>query len=263
MKRSRADYRRPIPEARTALSRLNALSDVAAARERAEASAAFGVLTSALGYHSYALGVFLTDGGEISGGRIAFGEGPMRAAAEVYLRDGHATGDPIARRLATAQDGFTLERYFDRPVDRVPGATLAAVIANFNAHGLRNIAMTPLAGPLGARHGALALAGPSDLAPKAFAALFRETGWLAELGATFIVARLHGLAPDGVPALTASERQVVEALAQGLRPGEIAARLGKSDRTVRHQIDSARARLGASTNAGLVAFAIRLNLIRI
>lgn len=262
-KRTRADYRRPLPEAYEALTRLKALSDLAATPERDAAASAFGALIGALGYDSYALGLFLTEAGATTGGVLALGEGAMRAAAEAYLRDGLSTGDPIAQRLATAQQGFTLERYFAHPVDRDPGGTLAAIVANFRAHGLRNIAMTPIAGPLGAPHGALALAGPSDLAPDDFAALFRETGWLAALAAATITARLHGPASADAPTLTASERQVVGALAEGLRPGEIALRLGKSERTVRNQIDSAKRRLGTGTNAGLVAAAIRLGLIRI
>ncbi len=263
LKRTRADYRRLMPEARAALSRLEALSHVVTTSEDSAAAAAFGALVRSLGYESYALGLFLTEGDALTGGVLALGDGAMRAAAATYLREGFVSGDPIARRLATAPQGFTLEAYFQQPVAGTPGGTLAAIVANFVAYDLRNIAMAPVAGPLGAPHGALALAGPSDLSPAAFETLFRETGWLAALGAATITARLHAPAPDGDHALTESERRVTQALAQGLRPREIADRLGKSERTVRNQIDSAKRRLGVETSAGLVAAAIRLGLIRI
>ena len=47
--------------------------------------------------------------------------------------------------------------------------------------------------------------------------------------------------------LTASEVAVLAGLADGLRIKEIATKLGKSERTIRNQLDSARERIGATT----------------
>jgi DNA-binding CsgD family transcriptional regulator len=187
----------------------------------------------------------------------------MAAAAAAYVARGHVVGDPIARRLATARSGFTLERYFARPVDRVAGGTLADHVANLRAHGLRHVAVAPVPCGAAARRYVLAVAGASDEDPDRFAARFAQTEWLLTLAATALCARIE----DGAVArpshvLSASEARVAACLAQDMRPAEIAHALGKSERTVRNQIESARTRLGVRTNSGLVAAAIRLRLIR-
>lgn len=53
--------------------------------------------------------------------------------------------------------------------------------------------------------------------------------------------------------LTHSEVAVLAALADGLRVKEIASKFGKSERTIRNQLDSARERLGAATTIEAVA----------
>lgn len=52
--------------------------------------------------------------------------------------------------------------------------------------------------------------------------------------------------------LTQSEVAVLSALADGLRIKEIALKLGKSERTIRNQLDSARDRIGAATTVEAV-----------
>lgn len=47
--------------------------------------------------------------------------------------------------------------------------------------------------------------------------------------------------------LTPSETAVLSALSEGLRVKEVAEKLGKSERTIRNQLESARLRIGAST----------------
>lgn len=263
MQRGRADVRLTGVKADVALSRLEALSAVVRATEKDAAGASLGVLVRTLGYRGFALVILPNERIVSSGWGLVLGEGAVRAALEASLRANPGPGDPVVRRLATTGDGFTLERYLRRPVDPERGGTLSAVIATFAAHGLCNVAMTPVAGPIGAAPCALALAGPNELDADAFAALFAETGWLAALAASAVLVRHHAPTPASDCRLTASETSVVLDLARGLRPREIAARLGKSERTVRNQVDSAKRRLGVETSAGLVAEALRLELIRI
>lgn len=54
-------------------------------------------------------------------------------------------------------------------------------------------------------------------------------------------------------AITLSERAVLDGLARGLRVREIAVELGKSERTIRNQIESARLRLDANTTIEAIA----------
>lgn len=60
---------------------------------------------------------------------------------------------------------------------------------------------------------------------------------------------------------TRGELQVLKRLALGDSQIEAAARMGKSQETVRKQAKMARARLGAKTNTQAVAIAISLDLI--
>ncbi|MEM9843654.1 MAG: LuxR C-terminal-related transcriptional regulator [Pseudomonadota bacterium] len=67
---------------------------------------------------------------------------------------------------------------------------------------------------------------------------------------------------DHAPIVTDREKSVLSLLAQGLTPREIAEQECKSLTTIRNQIASARARLGARSSAHAVALAIELKLIR-
>lgn len=61
--------------------------------------------------------------------------------------------------------------------------------------------------------------------------------------------------------LTGREREILTLLAAGRRQGDIADRLGISERTVEHHIENARRRVGASTSVQLCVEAVRLGLI--
>lgn len=61
--------------------------------------------------------------------------------------------------------------------------------------------------------------------------------------------------------LSPREREVLSLLAAGLEPKEIATSLAVSVRTVHHQMESARLRLGVSTTWAAVAKATDLGLI--
>jgi DNA-binding CsgD family transcriptional regulator len=61
--------------------------------------------------------------------------------------------------------------------------------------------------------------------------------------------------------ITPREREVLVLLADGLSSPEIAASLGIARSTARTHLEHLRARLGAATQAGLVAKALRLGLL--
>jgi DNA-binding NarL/FixJ family response regulator len=58
------------------------------------------------------------------------------------------------------------------------------------------------------------------------------------------------------PVLTPREREVLELLASGLSPAEVAARLHLGSETIRSHVKSSMAKLGASTRAQAVALAL-------
>ena len=64
-----------------------------------------------------------------------------------------------------------------------------------------------------------------------------------------------------VSRLTPSEIAVMNALAKGMRPQQIAEELGKSEKTIRNQITSAKARLGARTRDQALSYALGFGLI--
>lgn len=83
--------------------------------------------------------------------------------------------------------------------------------------------------------------GALDLRLPAFWPLLRLAGLaLFEAGLAEAAAR-------GRSRLTPNEVAVLSALADGLRIREVAAKLGKSERTIRNQLESARLRIGATT----------------
>lgn len=90
----------------------------------------------------------------------------------------------------------------------------------------------------GARHEA---PGALDLRLPAFWPLLRLAGLaLFEAGMAEAGERQQS-------ALTPSEVAVLDALSEGLRIREVAVKLGKSERTIRNQLESARLRIGAAT----------------
>lgn len=62
--------------------------------------------------------------------------------------------------------------------------------------------------------------------------------------------------------LTDAEKQILQYLADDKRPGEIAAKMVYSKRTVEGKVDALRDKFGCETVAGLVAFFFRINLVK-
>ncbi|MEM9912091.1 MAG: helix-turn-helix transcriptional regulator [Pseudomonadota bacterium] len=67
---------------------------------------------------------------------------------------------------------------------------------------------------------------------------------------------------EAIPMITNRESKILIQLAKGMTPQEIAEEEGRALPTIRHQIASARNRLGARSAAHAVALALQLGLIR-
>ena len=67
--------------------------------------------------------------------------------------------------------------------------------------------------------------------------------------------------PSFAPRLSATEQLVLALSASGLRDGEIADRLGRTEYQVKYAVRNAMTRLGAATRAHAVAIAISLGYI--
>ena len=76
-----------------------------------------------------------------------------------------------------------------------------------------------------------------------------------------LIRRSSPIAPTVAAKLTMRERQVLELLAKGLSPGEIAERLYISPKTVRTHVEHLLQKLGVRSRTQAVALAYRRNLI--
>lgn len=61
--------------------------------------------------------------------------------------------------------------------------------------------------------------------------------------------------------LSAREREIVRAIVAGLRPAEIAVRLGIARKTVETHLDNVYAKLGVHTRHDLIGQALRLGIV--
>jgi DNA-binding CsgD family transcriptional regulator len=87
-----------------------------------------------------------------------------------------------------------------------------------------------------------------------------EADWRAWCQLTY-AGLSHQDSPYGVVSITARERDCLAFIADGLRTGDVAHRLGISESTVEMHTRNARNRLGAKTRDQAVAIAIRAGLI--
>jgi DNA-binding NarL/FixJ family response regulator len=84
---------------------------------------------------------------------------------------------------------------------------------------------------------------------------------LAPVASSAVLRRVRGETPAAGPSLTPREREVLEALAQGLGNKQIAARLGVSERTIKFHVSSLFEKLGARNRTEAVTIAARAGLV--
>jgi len=252
---SRQDFRRAVREAASeqAIS-LSSLRGVAEAGSGGAAVEAAASCLDGLGFGGFALGTIGIEDDTLRGA-YAVGAGPVAAAAGAYAERGLAARDTTLRSFVGTW----------RPSDLTPalaaGQPATAAVENLLDHGVRAAVLLPLIAGGGPVRVAAILAGGAKDDPEGFARRLRDHAWLARLALIALSDRVADLAWRDPGGLTGAERAVLSEVARGLRPREIAERLGKSERTVRGQIETARLRLAARTNAHAVAEAIRRGFI--
>lgn len=218
-------------------------------------------LIFALGYGGFAFGTLWGDTSELAG-EATFCGGNLSELTPDYVSNGLVAVDPLAHALRTAQEPVFWGPYLD--FGNAPGASRAEkhLHALRSKHGITSGVSIPLEiAAIGCR-AALSVSGVAGVSQPAFNEIFKRDGptlHLAALALGYSLAPL--LHPPKAVELSVSEKAVLEALGKGLRPREIAVKLGKSEHTVRNQIVSAQRRLDARTKEEALIVAVRMGLI--
>lgn len=216
-----------------------------------------------LGYGGFAFGLLWGDPMRPEGVATLIG-GNMVAFANEYFERDFAGADPIVRRLRTSAEPIPWSPYIAEPRLGGPDSRMADIAACLLKHGINaGVSLPAQIEAVGCRAG-LSVAAVSGDSAESFDARFAENGWMLRLLAIVlaqVLGRTAAMAEAGT--LSSSERLVLVALGQGLRPRDIAERLGKSEHTIRNQIVSAQQRLGARTKEEAIAKALRFGLIHL
>lgn len=235
------------------------LYSIMRARELDEIGQPMQDLVAMLGYGGYGFGVLWNEAGT-HGVDIPLHGGVLSGVLPLYVTNGIAQDDPLVLALMTARDPLIWADFAESMAETAPGRDAARRL--FAAAGISAGASIPVdIAALGCRAG-LAVAAAPGMTKAAFADAFAMNGWVLRLAAVSL-ALVCGdkLAARIAGALSPSEVTVLEGLASGERPREIAERLGKSEHTIRNQIVSAQNRLGVRTKEQAVAKALRFGLI--
>lgn len=171
---------------------------------------------------------------EQEGYEIILRERPGLAVVDIGLE--HGSGVELARRLAKSEPGLGVLIY-----------------TGLDDEGLLREAIDS-----GARGFALKAGPARDLVAAARAVA--AGGSYVDPHLTFVL----GESPTGeVAALSPREREVMAALAQGLKGRQVAERLGIAPDTVRTHVENAMQKLGARTRVHAIAIALQHGLIEI
>jgi DNA-binding CsgD family transcriptional regulator len=220
-------------------------------------------IVAQLGYGGYAFGIHW--GAEMMPEGVAkLIGGNLVAYGKEYFENDFTSGDPVVRRLRMATQPVLWAPFIAEP--RLGGADsrmdeIAACLKRHDIHA--GVSIPADIGALGCRTG-LSVAATTGSDAAAFDARFAENGWALRLTALAISNAIGRAAVRDVTGdLSSSERLVLMALCEGLRPRDIADRMGKSEHTIRNQIVSAQQRLGARTKEEAITKALRFGLIKV
>jgi DNA-binding CsgD family transcriptional regulator len=220
-----------------------------------------GEIVAQLGYGGYAFGILWGSEMMPQGVATLFG-GNMVAYGKEYFENDFPSGDPVIRRLRMATEPVLWAPFIAEP--RLGGADsrmdeIAACLKRHNIHA--GVSIPADIGAVGCRSG-LSVAATNGSDADSFHARFTKNGWVLRLAALAVSNAIGRAAVREVSGdLSTSERLVLMALCEGLRPREIADRMGKSEHTIRNQIVSAQQRLGARTKEEAITKAVRFGLI--
>ena len=225
---------------------------------------AMGDLVASLGYGGYAFGMLWGLETAPEGVATLVG-GNMVGYVAAYFAADFAPADPVVRRLRNGSDPVLWSPFIADPRLGGPDSRMVEIAALLKRHGIAAGVSIPAAiDALGCRAG-LSVSAAAGTDAATFDARFAANGWVLRLAALAVAAamgrqRISEMVPNK---LSTSERLVLVALTQGLRPRDIAERLGKSEHTIRNQIVSAQQRLEARTKEEAIVKALRFGLIQL
>jgi DNA-binding CsgD family transcriptional regulator len=209
------------------------------------------------GFGGYCFAV-LPDGPVISGVLVTLRGGNLGPLVDVYVTDGLVRDDPVLRAAARLVKPVRWSEYL-APNGENGGQRLRTMLDEAE---ISDGVTIPAAAVNGRCRALLSVSASTRKDRQAFEETFSHASPLLQLAALAL-----GCSPvanrTGAAELSNSEALVLAALAEGMRPREIALKLGKSEHTIRNQIVSAQQRLGARTKEQALVMAIRLGLVRI
>ncbi|MEL7466523.1 MAG: LuxR C-terminal-related transcriptional regulator [Pseudomonadota bacterium] len=181
-------------------------------------------------------------------------EGAFRILAVIAGGDLNASPDGFGDALIGPSDPILWESYRSAtPVSWTPyfrdqRLMEASSVSQLAAKGVTAGASIPILSRNQTRRASLCVSGGAGEAPEALD-LRLISFWpvLRLAGLALFEAGMAEVAARADRRLTPSETAVLSALSEGMRIKDVAASLGKSERTIRNQLESARARIGAAT----------------
>ena len=221
---------------------LDALQALARGANLGLMRAPLSALTDALGLGGYK---FCVAAPEPDGYRViaVIAGGDLETSSSTFLDAHIGPGDPILWESYRSVSPVSWTPYFtDKHLMEASGVNLLA------ERGVTSGASIPILSQNKTCRASLCVSGAQqeppdslDLRLPAFWPMLKLAGLtLFEVGMAEAAGRKRNT-------LTQSETAVISALAEGLRIKEIAEKLGKSERTIRNQLESARERIGAAT----------------
>ena len=168
---------------------------------------------------------------------------------------------PLAKTLVDARAPVVLDSERDgRVLDGLAGG--AGIGGSLGKGALPRLAVIPLGPALfGGRATLLIVPGSEVDAARPMECILQNSRLLWACGRLLLDCYDEEVGSRDTELLSKAERRVLEGLAAGLTPSEIAEASNRSLRTIRNQIESARVRLEARTTAEAVAIACRNGLI--
>lgn len=209
------------------------------------------------GFGGYCFAV-LPDGPIISDLFVTLRGGNLGPLVDIYMTDGLVREDPVVRAATHLAAPVKWSEHL-APAGDAGARRLRAMLDEAE---ISDGVTIPAAAINGRCRAFLSVSASARTDRQAFEEAFTQASPLLQLAALAL-----GCSPVanriGAAELSNSEALVLAALAEGMRPREIALKLGKSEHTIRNQIVSAQQRLGARTKEQALVMAIRLGLVRI
>lgn len=241
------------------------LDSLYAIAERKDLSALSGPmdrLMASLGYGGYSFGLIWGEEHLIKGSAGLVG-GNLGAVVPAYLDADMTARDPMAQSLLSTRDPVLWSPFLREASQPGYSGPMLEISQLLSSNGISTGVTIPVDLAAVACRAALAVSAAPHMDMERFETQFRETGWVLRLTALSLGHTLgNGLIARVRTELSNSEQRVLKALSLGLRPREIAERMGKSEHTIRNQIVSAQQRLGASTKEQAIARALRFGLLQ-